>query len=190
LCFLGGIVRRFYGVIVLILTCFGGQIAVAENVLERNALPNVVDYVLNCFAQEQNSTGLVLVEKISDYDECQQISKLGFLFDFYKLMSLSDARHQIVGLVNDLLLRINSNVKLKKYLAVSPFTAKDVVIRLRLRNKDCGFLYPPLGNIAYVSAIDGVIIYDTVNSFTYDLDTLRTESFADAIKISASITTP
>lgn len=167
------------------LACIG-QIANADNLTRRNGLPNVIDYVLNCFADEQKAKELVMVEKISDFDESQQISKLGFLFDIYKPLSMPQARQLVTGLATDLLQRVNSAEKLKEYLATTPFTVNDVVIRLRMRNKDCGFIYPALGNIAYVSVIDGTIIYDTVNSFTYDLDTLRTESFAEALKIQTS----
>lgn len=160
------------------------QFTHAENLTERNALPNVIEYFLNCFAEEQQKThGLVLVEKITDFDECEHISKLGFLFDRYQVISLSEARTLVANMVSEFLQQINSNVKLKKYFSNVPFSEKNFVVRLRMRTKDCGFIYPILGNIAYVSAIDGSIIYDTINSFTYDLDTLRTESYADALKI-------
>lgn len=174
---------RIFIVIISVLAFLNGQIAVAENLTQRNALPDIIEYVLNCFAEEQKTKGLVLVEKIIDFDECRQISKLGFLFDFFRPLSMPASRQIITSLVNDLVLHVNKQEKLKNYLSHKPFTVNDVVVRLRLRNKDCGFIYPMLGNIAYVSVIDGEIIYDTINSFTYDLDTLRTESFADALKI-------
>lgn len=167
-----------------------GPLMTMANLTERNALPNVVNYVLNCYAEAQKNSNLVLVEKISDYDEYDQISKLGFMFDLYKPLTLPEARQLVVRLVSNLVQHINSQNKLKKYLANYPFTEKDVVIRLRLRNKDCGFIYPFIGNIAYVSALDGDIIYDTVNSFTYDLDTLRTESYSNAIKIISTSASP
>lgn len=170
-------------IIVSVLAFLSGQMVAAENLTQRNALPDIIDYVLNCFAEEQKTKGLVLVEKILDYDECQQISRLGFLFDLFRPLSMPAARQLVTSLITDLLQHVNKQEKLKNYLSHKPLTVKDVVIRLRLRNKDCGFIYPVLGNIAYVSVIDGEIIYDTINSFTYDLDTLRTESFAEALKI-------
>ncbi|MBA3815144.1 MAG: hypothetical protein H0X29_01215 [Parachlamydiaceae bacterium] len=169
-------------IVFLLLACTIGQGLNAENLTQRKAIPDVVQYVLNCFAEEQESKELVLVEKISGYDE-GQISKLGFLFDLYKPLTMGEARGLAIGLTNNLLEKVNNNEKLKNYLSNSPFTVNNVVMRIRLRQKDCGFIYPALGNIAYVSVIDGKIIYDTINSFTYDLDNLRTESFADAIKI-------
>lgn len=153
------------------------------NVPKRSDLPNVIDYVMNCFAEEQSAKNLVPVEKITDFDQFLSIRKLGFVFDYYETLNILSARALITGLAKDLVQKINSSPKLRSYLAVIPFTEKEVVLRLRLRKKNCGFVYPELGNIAYVSVIDGMIIYDTKNSFTYDLDTLRTESFAEALSI-------
>lgn len=145
-------------------------------------VPNVLEYVMNCFAEEQKAKHLVMVEKFVEYDDCRQINRVGFLFDLYDTISMDASRVLVTGLVNDLFKSVTGNPKLKPYL-VSPFTEKEVIIRLRMRTKQCGFIYPVLGNIAYVSVIDGIVIYDTINSYTYDLDTLRTESFQEALKI-------
>lgn len=148
-----------------------------------SALPDAVEYALNCFAEEQTAKNLILVSKISDVDHCCRIQKLGFLFDLYDNVNILTARSLVTGLMASFLETIHRNEKLTYYLA-DPFTEKNVVIRIRARNARCGFIYPRLGNIAFISAVDGIIIYDTINSYTYDLDTWRMESYADAIRLS------
>lgn len=156
------------------------------NVPTCSALPNAIEYLLNCFAEEQKNKNLVLVAKISDVDACCRITKLGFLFDLDGMVDIPAGRSLITGVVTNFLNTINSNEKLRPYLTTSYFTEKNVVIRIRIRNKNCGFFYPYLGNIAYISAMDGAIIYDTINSYTYDLDLLRMENFVEALQLSIS----
>lgn len=162
---------------------FGGILEGEDNALCRG-LPSGVEYVMNCFAEKVKAgKELVLVEKIWDFDKCGKLNRLGYLFDYYGDVDFMSARMMVTGLVNDMLESIHTNAKVVSYLAVVPFTEKEIVIRLRMRKRECGFIYPVLGNIAYVSVIDGNVIYDTINSYTYDLDTLRTETFAEAMRI-------
>lgn len=145
-------------------------------------LPNLVDYALNCFASEQKSQNLNLVNKIFDVDDWGNITRLGYLFDLYDTtLDIPRARNMITGIVTSFVDRISQNEKLKPYLHC--FTEKNVVVRIRLRNDQCGFIYPKLGNVAYVSAIDGIVVYDTLNSYTYDLDTLQVENYTSAISL-------
>lgn len=152
-------------------------------VLRQSDVPDVLNYVMNCFAEEQNGKNLVMAEKMRNYDAGGKINRVGYIFDLYEPVTIDAARLLVVDLVNDLVETVNRNEKLKPYLSVSPFTEKEAIIRLRIRTRQCGFVYPVLGNIAYVSVIDGAVIYDTINSYTYDLDMLRTESFEQALKI-------
>lgn len=150
----------------------------------RSDLPDIIEYVLNCFAEQQKSKKLILVSKIVELDS--KIQKLGFLFDLYDNLTLSQARQLITGVVSSFLTTINTSEKLKTYLGNTPFTEKEVSIRVRMRSKQCGFIYPELGNIAYVSAMEGNIFYDTLNSITYDIDNLRIETYKKALEITGS----
>lgn len=149
-----------------------------------SALPDAVDYALNCFAEAQKDRKLVLAAKIVDVDSCTRIQKLGFLFDLYDEVDIVSGRKLITGLVATFLDAITRNEKLVPYLACN-FAEKNIVMRVRLRDARCGYVYPRLGNIAFISFVDGMVVYDTINSYTYDLDTWRMESYEDAVRLAS-----
>lgn len=141
-------------------------------------LPITLDYYLNCFVDNLHIEKLVLVAKNSE-GECG-IEKVGLLFDYFGRIDLLGARRLIVPLVSGLADTINANKNLCKYFATFPITVDQIVIRIRVRPPHCGFVYPVLGNVVLITAIDSTVSYGTLNSFNYEIDNLRTETYLQA----------
>lgn len=159
--------------------------AAAEGKPMSSDLCRTIDYVLNCYGNSQESTHkLVPVSKIIETD-CK-IEKLGMLFDYHGSLGISAARKLVVQAVSDLLQTVNSSSKLKPYLKNGGLVVDDVIIRIRVRPDACGFYYPPLGNVALVSAMEDKIVYDTMNSYSYMLNNLLTETYQQGLKLSAA----
>lgn len=160
------------------------QHVICAVVPSRIDLPDAIDCILNRFGDAQKGKNLVFVSKNYEMDEedCH-IEKIDFLFDLYETVDIPRARILITSLVNSLLQTVMSSEKLKPYLACH-FNADNIIMRIRIRTKECGFIYPVLGNIAYISAMDGRIFYDTLNSYTYQMDNLSMETFQEALRLS------
>jgi hypothetical protein len=144
-------------------------------------MPDKLEYALNCFVNGLNIPNLKFVDK-NAYGDCG-IEKVDLLFDLYDDVAIPRARELILQIVNALLGEINLNEKLKCYFKSLPLKVDQLVIRIRVEPTRCGFTYPQMGNIAYISAIDGLITYSTRNSFTYELDNLHLESYSQAMHI-------
>jgi len=146
-------------------------------------LRRTIEYILNCYADNQESINqLIPVSKIIETD-CK-IEKLGMLFDYYGSLNIPKARRLIIQAVTELLQTVNSSNKLTPYLAhCGALTPDDIIIRIRWRSSACGFFYPPLGNVAFVSAMEDKIVYDTLNSYTFTLNNLMTESFQEGLRL-------
>lgn len=147
------------------------------------SIPPELDYFLNCFLEAQRSKGLIPVTKNAE-GECE-IEKISLLFDYFGVLDIPSARRLIVDVVISLLQKLNTQEKLYKYFACPPLTVDNLDIRIRIRTDHCGFVYPKLGNIAYVTAIDGIISYSTLNSYTYEINNLRMEPFSKALQFSS-----
>jgi hypothetical protein len=145
--------------------------------------PSKLNYRLNCFEIEesQKDKNLVLVSK--NYLGCENcIEKISLFFDLFETPDFDAARLLITQLVSGFINNINGQEELSCYFAAFPLTSKQVDVRVRIRRTQCGFFFPPLGNIAYITAVDGEVIYHTLNSFTFHYDVLRRESFDTALK--------
>ncbi len=145
-------------------------------------LPAAIERVLNCFVMQLQNEKLVLVAKNSD-GECG-IDRVSLFFDLYDTVDIPAARRLIVPIVSGLLQDFNGQEKLRGYFNTFPLTYEQVVIQIRVRSKRCGFVYPVLGNITFIAAMDGTVTYGTLNSFTYEVDSLRTETYRQALQLS------
>jgi hypothetical protein len=148
-----------------------------------NELRRTIEYILNCYGDNQENTNqLIPVNKIIEID-CK-IEKLGMLFDYYGSLTIPKARRLIIQAVTELLQTVNSSNKLTPYLAnCGALTPDNIIVRIRWRSSTCGFFYPPLGNIAFVSAMENKIVYDTLNSYSFTLNNLMTESFQEGLRL-------
>lgn len=155
-----------------------------EELVFPGELTRTLEYILNCYGtnQEKNHR-LIPVSKIFEINS--KIEKLGMLFDYYGSLDISKARALAIQAVTELLQIANSSNKLVPYLANCGLTPDDIIIRIRWRSPTCGFFYPPLGNIAFVSAMENKIIYDTLNSYTFTLNNLMTETFQEGLRRNA-----
>jgi hypothetical protein len=112
-----------------------------------------------------------------EFDVPSGIVQIGLMFDYFGEVDIAAARRLITSVVDSLVDRINKDKKMAPYFLCYPISINQISVRIRIRRDECGFYYPPLGNVAYISAIDGMIYYGTLNSYTYEIDNLRTEPY-------------
>lgn len=153
---------------------------VTDALMPVGGMPPALNYFLNCYASGLAFENLVLVAKDSEEGECG-LELVGLIFDYFDDLNLPEARSLIVHLMVGLIKGINGKEKLTALFNRSSITEDQVSVRIRVRPKHCGFIYPVLGNIAYISAMDGVINYGTMNSFTYEIESLRVEPYKQAL---------
>lgn len=170
-----GLMRMLFAILFSCL--LGAQALTAADALSSCNIPGPIDRFLNCFALEQEKQKLFLVTKSVEGD-CET-ERIGLLFDYYEPMDEALARGLIIQTVQSLLDAINADSKLIASMGGVPLTENDVVVRIRHRLTAC-YHFPVIGNIAYVTSMDGWILYDTINSYTYDINPLRTERFSRA----------
>lgn len=157
----------------------------AEALYAPCSLPDQVNYFVNCFADEQlKSNQLTLVTKNGEWGECCKLEKIALMFDYFDTLDLMTARKMILGITTRFLQEINKQDKLKCFFENFPLSLDNISIQIRMRNEHCGFVYPVLGNIASISIDSGFITYGTMNSYTYKIDTLRRESYDQAVQLS------
>lgn len=160
-----------------------------------NYIPDQVNCFINAFAERQKQThNLILATKEGEtccyfIDCCFQntgccLEKIALMFDYFGVVDLPQARQLTLGLVTSFLQEINVQEKLKCFFCTFPLGLDQISIHIRMRN-DCEFKYPYLGNIASISMIDGMITYGTINSYTYQVDVLRRETYDQALQLSA-----
>lgn len=136
-------------------------------------IPAPLNYFFNCLGGEDRKLNLTLVSK-NAYGRCK-LEVVALFYDYPGDPTLPQARKMITTLTDRILKDINEHEELACYFQTFPLKPSNLVIRIRMHPKYCGFYYPPLGNIAYATVADGLVMYDTWNSFTYDVDRLRTE---------------
>lgn len=148
----------------------------------RRDVPLAAYRFMECFTKRvEEEKGLVLVAKVADVDPCEdKITGFRLEFDFFGHPSIDDVRRLIISVLDGFLNAINTDQKIAPYLATFPFTPEDVDIRIEFRTQECDKFYPYLGNIAYVMAYDGRIVYNTLNSYNYHVERYKIESYGEA----------
>ena len=143
-------------------------------------LPGSLVYAINCFKNHTTNQDLELISVNTKEDCDDTIYELNLVFDLAKTVDENQARKLVLNLLANLLNSFNNNQKLRPLFSISPLTANEVTIQIRIRPSDCGADYPIMGNIASVTVADGKVIYGTLNSYTYQIDILRTETLKKA----------
>jgi hypothetical protein len=150
----------------------------------RDDISLTVDRFFTSFVEKIKNENLVLVTKSVDI-ECCKIKQIGLFFDSYQHPDIPVARKLMMDVASYFLLELNRDTKLRPFLHCPPFTEKNIVIRIHFRPKQCGFYFPKLENVAHISLIDGMVSYETLNSYNFTLKNLRRETFAQAMQIVA-----
>jgi len=143
-------------------------------------LPGSLVYAINCFAETQVENHLELV-RVTAPSECGcTIDELDLYFNMLDTLDEKASRQFAVTIVNDLLVELNKNEKISSLFTTFPLTLNEVMIQIQMKDLNCEYIYPRLGNIASITIEDQRIIYGTMNSYTYQIDTLRTETIVQA----------
>ncbi|MBI5346413.1 MAG: hypothetical protein HZB76_04655, partial [Chlamydiae bacterium] len=107
------------------------------------------------------------------------IRVLSLSFETCGKFNVEEARELLVYCVEQFLLNINSNEKIRPFLHNFPFTGKNIEIMLFFYNKDASKVNPPY--ISYAVAIDGVVRFYIKNSFD-KFEKVSEETYEKALK--------
>ncbi len=183
---------RIYVILAWLMVLLHGMNVVAEEedtvLTPLLGLPTAIDHYIDCFAIEQSKFNprLKLVAKNAEAQCGGKVTKLALLFELDDKVDIPYARKMITYLVGTFIDGMNAHPeKFQACFTTFPLTLEDVVLRIRVQPNPGYFVYPSLDNIASITSMDGVIIYGTLNSYTYAMDSLRTESYAQAVKMAA-----
>lgn len=166
---------------ILAVILLGIQLAVFAEPFRLN-LPLLTERFMDCFTQKvDEEKDLIATAKVADIDPCtNKINKFRLEFDMFAHPSMPEARLLIMSVLDGFLNAINADRKLYPHLAKFPFTPNEVDIRIEFRSTECDKFYPFPGNIAYVMAYDGRIVYNTLNSYNYFIERYSVESYDEA----------
>ena len=101
-------------------------------------------------------------------------------FQYFKTVDIEIGRDLLVSSIQLYLNEINNNEKVRPYLHEYPFTAKNVEIRIWIRNADGSQVASD--KIRYVSAIVGILSYYTDGVDEYSPRTVHKETYEEALK--------
>lgn len=149
-------------------------------------LPREINCYIDDFAAQQThfNPSLNLVAKNAEA-MCQgSVNKLALLFELTDKIDIPYGRSIITYMVGSFIDGINAQPeKFRSYFTTFPLELDDVVMSIRMRSPPGCVAYPALGNVASITSMDGLIIYGTLNSYTYEIDSLRIERYSQAVKL-------
>lgn len=148
------------------------------------ALPPALDSALNNFGQQLTVAHMRLVAKNAILSECGTLfDRVDVIVDSWERLDVAQARILMVSLTYFLLQTLDSDPELKNYFSRFPLTPDDVSIQVRIQYDQCNPLTPPLGNIAYITLMEGQITYSTYNTHSGMLALLYREDYKTAGKL-------
>ena len=112
------------------------------------------------------------------------IQMMAMSFDYYQEVDLKAARELVVHVINEYLSAINRSKEIRPYLHEYPFNAKNVEIRIWVFEPNGS--NPPLDQIYYISAIDGILAYYLDLPETHSRQALHKETYERALQEIAS----
>lgn len=101
-------------------------------------------------------------------------------FEYYKAVDLKSIRDLMVYAIDEYLIFINQDQKIRSYLHNYPFTPENVEIHIFFYNPDRSYVSD--GAIYYVSAIDGVINYYIEGQKEFTREAICTETYEEAVE--------
>jgi hypothetical protein len=108
------------------------------------------------------------------------IQMMAMSFYLYHEVDLNEARALLIHAVNQYLLAINSDEKIRPYLHEYPFTAKNLEVRIWAFNADGSEV--PLDKIYYLCAIGGIFKYYLNEPETFSRKLIHKETFEEAVE--------
>jgi hypothetical protein len=111
----------------------------------------------------------------------EDIKEVSLMYHSYQTLKLEQARIMIVDCAENLLNRINSDLKIRPYLHNYPFTIKNIELTLGFYDHKGGFVKDEY--IASVALLDGTIFYAQFNSSKNIMEHIHSEPYSEALKI-------
>src|SRR3990167_4129279 len=103
-----------------------------------------------------------------------QIKQLELSFEYFHPIDIAEGRDLLIQAVNKFVAEINANEKIRPYLDHYPFEPNDVRIMILLRKSDG--TKGASGDLAMISARDGVVEYDIYNPKLF-LENIHKETY-------------
>ena len=142
-----------------------------------------VDYFLHLYAAELFRNQSFVLNKSWSYISPERLECVGMNFSCYKAMTVDQSRRMVVGLINQLLDRINADTEMKaRHLVKEPFYAKRLRLEIRTDN-----IFSENSDVASVRLIrfnGNEIVYESYPKSTIYSGSPRTlcrETFEDAL---------
>lgn len=108
------------------------------------------------------------------------IKMMSMSFNYYHEVNIKLARELVVSSVNEYLIAINNNKKIRPCLHEYPFTSKNVEINIFIYKLDHS--YPPQDKIQCISAINGNVKY-FLHEPGRPYKLVHKESFEEAVRV-------
>ena len=111
----------------------------------------------------------------------RQIHTLAMSFQCYDHLTIDQARELLVYCSEKYLYEINSNEQIRPYLQNYPFKVKNIEIRIFVY-KSSEHPVPP-GGLSVVTAVNGLLEYETSQPHPPRLKTIHEETYEQALRI-------
>lgn len=109
------------------------------------------------------------------------IKKFSYCFDSNEKPSIEEARIKIVRIVEDLLEKVNADIKIRPFLHDYPFTSQNVLMQVAFVDKNRCFVDPPY--IALVMLKKGILYYSFSSDKRWGFEDVYEESYDEALRI-------
>ena len=111
----------------------------------------------------------------------RQIQMMALSFQCHDQLTIDQARELLIYCSEKFLSEVNSNEQVKPYLQNYPFRAKNIEIRIFIRESD---EHPAReGSLAIATSVDGRLDYDVRQSGLPPLKTIHEETYEQALRI-------
>ena len=108
------------------------------------------------------------------------VRMMAMSFSFNREITLEEGRELLVVSVEEYLKAVNSNEKIRPYLANYPFDLQNIEIRIFIQNPDRSDLPP--GKICAMQAAKGFLDYDSRDPSTNQFTEIHRETFEEALQ--------
>lgn len=164
---------------ILALTIFGAVMWCSHSKYQLEEDEKLVNAISAQTAKKlHDEKGLILVG--TGGEMMYEIKMLMMSFDYRKVVDVIMARKLLVDCVEEYLLEINSNEKIRPYLHNYPFTPKNIEIEIGFYNPDGSEVAS--GQINLASAREGKMFYYVDYPEKCTLKAIYEETYEDALK--------
>ncbi len=166
-------------IVVTIFAIFGAVILYSHFTPSPVYYEKIADAITDKTANKlRNEKGLILVGTGGSMMDAVKMLMMGF--DYFEAVDVKIARHLLINSIEEYLLEINNNEKIRPYLHNYPFTANNIEIEIYFRNPNGSKV--ALNQICIASARKGKIVYYIDDPDRHTLKAIFEETYEEATK--------